>query len=246
MVVYFLAALAGLSLGLLGGGGSILAVPIMVYTANISPKIAVAMSLAVVGITTLFGVYGHYKAKNINIKLALQFGAAAIPSTFLGSYISQLISGNTQLIIFSIVMILAAVFMFKGRTENEQESKNQNIAMTLISGSFVGVMTGLIGVGGGFLIVPSLMYFTGIKIKQAVGTSLLIISLNSLIGFLSYLDKVQINWTFMSKFTLASIIGILIGTKLVPYIPAQKLKKAFAIFLILMGIFILYKNLGTV
>lgn len=243
MIVYFLAALAGLSLGLLGGGGSILAVPIMVYTANIPPKVAVAMSLAVVGVTTLFGVYGHYKAKNINIKLALQFGGAAIPSTFIGSYLSQLISGSTQLIIFSIVMILAAIFMFKGRSESE--TNNKNFVMTLISGSFVGVMTGLIGVGGGFLIVPALMYFTGTKIKQAVGTSLLIISLNSLIGFLSYLDKVQINWAFMSKFTVASIVGILIGAKLVPYIPAQKLKKAFAIFLILMGIFILYKNLGS-
>ena len=245
MVVYLLAALAGLSLGLLGGGGSILAVPIMVYTANISPKVAVAMSLAVVGVTTLFGVYGHYKARNINIKLALQFGGAAIPSTFLGSYLSQLISGTTQLIIFSIVMILAALFMLKGRQEVEEANTQQNLLMTLLSGSFVGVMTGLIGVGGGFLIVPSLMYFTGTKIKEAVGTSLFIISLNSLIGFTSYLNKVDIDWSFMSKFTLASIIGILIGSKLVPFIPAQKLKKAFAIFLIIMGIFILYKNMGT-
>lgn len=150
MLTYFLALLAGLSLGLLGGGGSILTVPILVYIAKIPAKEAVAMSLAIVGTTTLFGVYNHYKHKNIQFKVALLFGGAAIPGTYLGSYISQFISGTAQLLIFAVIMIIAASFMFKGRTECASSTKSKNIPMTLISGAFVGVMTGLIGVGGRF------------------------------------------------------------------------------------------------
>lgn len=243
MLGFILAGFAGLSLGLLGGGGSILTVPILVYSLEIDPKIAVAMSLAIVGFTTLFGVYGHYKNKNIDFKIALLFGGAALPATFLGSYLSQFISGSVQLLIFAVIMILAASFMFKGRKETD--NKEFNLALTIISGLVVGVMTGLIGVGGGFLIVPALMYFTGTDMKKSVGTSLFIISFNSFFGFLSYIDKVKIDWVLLGKFTACSVIGILIGSKLVQYVPQQVLKRVFAVFLIFMGIFILYKNIGA-
>lgn len=242
MIGFILAILAGLSLGLLGGGGSILTVPILVYALSTPPKVAVAMSLAIVGIATLFGALGHFKNKNIDFKVALIFGAAAIPSTFLGTFLSQYISGSVQLMIFAIVMLLAASFMFKEKKEIEQ--KSFNIAMTLISGSIVGVMTGLIGVGGGFLIVPSLMYFTGINMKKSVGTSLFIISLNSFFGFLSYIDKVAIDWVFLAKFTGFTIFGIILGSTLVNYVSQRTLKKVFAIFLVVMGIFILIKNIN--
>ena len=242
MLGFILAGFAGLSLGLLGGGGSILTVPILVYALSIDPKVAVAMSLAIVGMTTLFGVFGHYKNKNIDFRIALIFGGAALPATFLGSYLSQFISGSIQLIIFATVMILAATFMFRDRLEAEE--KQFNLFLTLISGLVVGVMTGLIGVGGGFLIVPALMYFTGTNMKKSVGTSLFIISFNSFFGFMSYIDKVEIDWIFLAKFTSCSVIGILIGSKLVQYVPQKILKKAFAVFLIVMGIFILVKNLS--
>lgn len=245
MLGFFLAGLAGLSLGLLGGGGSILTVPILVYSLRIDPKIAVAMSLAIVGFTTLFGTYGHYKNKNIDFKIALIFGAFALPATFLGTYLSQFISGSVQLIIFAVIMILAAGFMFKGRKDSEQgEHGRLNIPMTAGSGLLVGTLTGLIGVGGGFLIVPSLMFFTGTNMKKAVGTSLFIISFNSFFGFISYLGKVEIDWVFHGKFTGCSVIGILIGSYLVKYVPQNVLKKMFAVFLIIMGIFILYKNVA--
>jgi uncharacterized membrane protein YfcA len=242
MLGFILAGFAGLSLGLLGGGGSILTVPILVYALSIDPKVAVAMSLAIVGMTTLFGVFGHYKNKNIDFRIALIFGGAALPATFLGSYLSQFISGSIQLIIFATVMILAATFMFRDRLEAEE--KQFNLFLTLISGLVVGLMTGLIGVGGGFLIVPALMYFTGTNMKKSVGTSLFIISFNSFFGFMSYIDKVEIDWIFLAKFTSCSVIGILIGSKLVQYVPQKILKKAFAVFLIVMGIFILVKNLS--
>lgn len=245
MITFLLALLAGLSLGLLGGGGSILTVPILVYSANINPKSAVAMSLAIVGFTTLFGVYKNYQSKNIDFKIALIFGLAAIPSTFIGSYLSQLISGSSQLLLFSVIMIFAATFMFKDRKEST-EIKDFNFTLTILSGSIVGTMTGLIGVGGGFLIVPALMFFTGTDIKRAVGTSLFIISINSFFGFLSYINKVDIEWTFMIQFTVFSTIGILIGSQLVKYVSQKVLKKSFAIFLIIMGVFILYKNVGGI
>ena len=242
MLALFLAAVAGLSLGLLGGGGSILTVPILIYAAGMPTKSAVAMSLAVVGIATIFGVLGHHKSGNISYKTAFIFILTAIPSTFIGSYLSQFISGNMQLIIFSIVMIMAASFMLKGRKEVNAEQMKTSYPLTLLSGFVVGTMTGLIGVGGGFLIVPSLMYFTGTDMKKSVGTSLFIISINSLFGFISYIGKVEIDWIFMLKFTLSSILGILIGSKLVKFIPQKLLKKAFAIFLIVMGNFIFIKN----
>ena len=244
MISFILAGLVGLSLGLLGGGGSILAVPILVYVSNIDPNVAVAMSLGIVGIATLFGTIGHYRAGNIKFKTALLFGGPAIPATFLGSFLAQFVSGPIQLSIFSIIMILAAIFMFKGRKETDIKTNSPLVLPTVLSGIFVGILTGLIGVGGGFLIVPALMYFTGTEMKNSVGTSLFIISLNSFFGFYSYLNKVEIPWAFMGKFTVFTIIGIIIGSQLVPFVPQKILRKSFAIFLVVMGVFILAKNLG--
>lgn len=245
MLGFILAGLTGLSLGLLGGGGSILTVPILVYVVGMDTKVAVALSLAVVGTTTLFGTLGHLKNKNVNIKLALFFGVIAIPSTFLGSYLSQFVSGAVQLIIFATIMIVAAVFMYKGKKDLDESEFEQNTALVLLSGSLVGLLTGFIGVGGGFLIVPALIFFTGTNMKEAVGTSLFIITINSFFGFISYLNIVTIPWEFLIKFTGCSIIGILIGAKLVKYVPQKKLRKSFAIFLVIMGCFIVYKNLNV-
>ena len=246
MLGYLLAGVAGISLGLLGGGGSILTVPILVYVLHIDSKIAVALSLAIVGISALAGVIGHYRNGNINLKLAIVFGGFALPGTFIGAQISRYISGTTQLIIFASIMIIAASFMLRGRKaleESDVKLKEINYPLISISALGVGVITGLIGVGGGFLIVPALMFFTGISIKKAVGTSLFIIAFNSIFGFASYLNIVDVPWVFLGKFTSASVLGILIGTRLVNYIPQALLKRIFAIFLIIMGMMILYKNI---
>lgn len=243
MLLIPLAILVGLSLGLLGGGGSVLTVPILVYSAQLPAKEAIGMSLAIVGITTIIGSISHYKNKNINIKLALIFSSFAIPGTFLGTYLGTLISGDMQLLIFAIVMILAASFMFKGRKEIEDKDNQVNYPLTVLSSFFVGTMTGLIGVGGGFLIVPALMFFTKTDMRRSVGTSLVIISINSFFGFISYMQIIQIKWDILIQFVIASIIGILIGSALVHKIPQAKLKKAFAVFLIIMGAIGIFKHL---
>lgn len=241
---FLLAILIGLSLGLLGGGGSILTVPVLVYALKMDPKQSIALSLAIVGMTSLIGSIGHFKAKNINLKVAAIFGPVAMAGTFLGAKLSVFLSGATQLILFAIVMLIAAFFMFRGNSNNEVNVENSklNIPLIVAEGIFVGILTGLVGVGGGFMIVPALVLLANIPMKKAVGTSLIIIALKSFAGFIGYLDKVTIDWVFLGQFTIFTIIGIIAGSYLVRFIPAQKLKKSFAIFLVIMGIFILYKN----
>ncbi len=243
MLAYSLATLIGLSLGLLGGGGSILTVPILVYAMDMDPKLSIALSLAIVGATSLIGVFGHYKNQNIDFKIALIFGPVAMLGTFVGAKLSQYLSGSTQLILFSLIMIIASFFMFKGRDENVSEKdKDLNIPLIITEGIVVGIITGLVGVGGGFLIVPALVLLAGLSMKKAVGTSLLIISLKSFAGFAGYITIMEIPWEFLAKFTAFSGAGILIGSHLVKFVPQKTLKKSFAVFLVIMGIFILYKN----
>lgn len=249
MIGYLLASLIGLSLGLLGGGGSILTVPILVYAMGMDPKLSIALSLAIVGATSLLGSIGHYKNKNIDLKIAAIFGPIAMVGTFLGAKLSQFLSGQVQLIFFAVIMILASYFMLKGRKDQDEEEnkeeKKLNYYLIAAEGIVVGIITGLVGVGGGFLIVPALVLLTGTSMKKAVGTSLLIISLKSFAGFIGYIGIVEVPWAFLIKFTLASGVGILVGTYLVKFVPQKMLKKAFAVFLIIMGVFILYKNKET-
>jgi len=241
---YALATLIGLSLGLLGGGGSILTVPILVYVLGMEAKLSIALSLAIVGATSLIGSFSHHKKGNINLQVALVFGPVAMAGTFLGAKIAKYMSGSTQLILFAVIMLLASIFMFKGRKNPDQEHTDRKMNYTLIAfeGIIVGIVTGIVGVGGGFLIVPALVLLAHIPMKEAVGTSLLIISLKSFAGFLGYMDQVVVPWQFLGIFVIFTGIGIIFGSKLVQYISQEKLKKVFAVFLVVMGCFILYKN----
>lgn len=245
MIAYILAIIIGLSLGLLGGGGSILTVPVLVYALEMDPKTSIALSLAIVGATSLVGSISHFRAKNINVKVAIVFGPVAMLGTFIGAKLSQLISGQTQLIIFAIIMFIASIFMFKGRKEKEKEiseDKTLNYPLILIEGLIVGIITGIVGVGGGFMIVPALVLLANIPMKQAIGTSLIIISFKSFAGFIGYMNIVEIPWMFLLKFTSFTAVGIILGSYLVRFVSPDKLKKAFAIFLVFMSLFILYKN----
>jgi uncharacterized membrane protein YfcA len=240
-----LAALIGLSLGLLGGGGSILTVPILVYVLGFEAKPAIAMSLAVVGATALVGAWRHGHAGNVDWRVAALFGGVAAGGTFLGARVAVLFSGAAQLTLFAVVMLAAALFMFRDRTPAEgRRGPTGTLAAVLIGleGLAVGVLTGLVGVGGGFLIVPALVLLARMPMKRAVGTSLLVIAVKSFAGFLGYLDQVSVPWGFLSGFTGVAIGGILAGTRLIRYVSQQRLKQAFAVFLIVMGIFILYRN----
>ncbi len=247
MLGYFLAVLVGLTLGIFGGGGSILTTPILVYVMNFDEKLSIALSLAIVGVTSLVGALGHFKKGNVNVKVILWFAPITILGTFLGTEIAKFLSGKMQLILFAIIMLLASVFMLKDKREEKEEKAEGaiNVLLILIVGTIVGIITGIVGVGGGFLIVPSLVLLTKTPMKQAVGTSLVLISLNSMSGFVNNLREMQMPWSFLGVFIFFSIIGIILGTYIVKFIAAKKLKKGLAIFLILMGAVILYKNKNT-
>lgn len=248
-----LAALIGLSLGLLGGGGSILTVPIFVYVLGFGAKEAIAMSLAVVGATSLFGALGHWRAGNVNLRVAAIFGVVAMAGTYLGARLAVFFSGAAQLILFAAVMLLAAFFMFRGdrpqpgaRAPGDGAAAGEMpLGLIAVEGIVVGVLTGLVGVGGGFLIVPALVLLGRVPMKQAVGTSLLVIAMKSAAGFAGYLGQVEVQWGFMAVFTGIAIGGILLGTWLVQFVPQAALKRSFAVFLLVMGAFILYQNRGV-
>jgi hypothetical protein len=239
-----LAALFGLSLGLLGGGGSILTVPILVYVLGFPAKQAVAMSLAIVAVVSLVGAAGHWRAGRVRVRTALAFGAVAMAGAFVGARLGTRVSGTLQLLLLAIVMLAAATLMFTnaGRREPSAIPVERSLAVVAVAGLGVGVLTGLVGVGGGFLIVPALVLLLAVPMKEAVGTSLLVITLNATAGFAGYLGSVPIDWAFLTAFTAVAIGGIVVGTKLVHRVPAAALRRGFAVFLVVVGCLIIYQN----
>lgn len=249
-----LAAIVGLSLGMLGGGGSVLTVPIFVYVLGLDAKEAIAMSLAVVGVTSLFGAYSHWRAGNVNLRIALIFGSVAMAGTYLGARLAVFFSGPAQLLLFAVVMLAAAYFMIRDRRpaasatgtgDGEVAIARMPLGHIVLEGIAVGVLTGLVGVGGGFLVVPALVVLGRLPMKQAIGTSLLVISMKSASGFYGYLGQVDVDWTLLSLFTIVAVAGILAGTLLVRHVSQQTLRRSFAGFLMAMGAFILVLNIDV-
>ena len=246
---YALAALIGLSLGMLGGGGSILTVPVFVYVLGYDPKLAIAMSLPVVGATSLVGAVSHWKAGNADIKVAALFGVIAMGAAFVGARLAVFLSGKLQLAVLAMVMLVAALLMFRNASgQRGKPAPSHDLAQPMSLGLLVpvalavGLLTGLIGIGGGFLVVPALVLLARVPMKQAVGTSLLVIALNSVSGFAGYVGRVVFPWEFLSGFTAVAAGGILAGTYLSRFVSQAALKQAFSVFLLLMGAFILFKN----
>jgi uncharacterized membrane protein YfcA len=258
---YIGALVAGLVMGLIGGGGSILSVPILVYLLGFNPIIATAYSLFVVGTTSAIGAFQNFKRGNVDAKTAVIFALPALTAVyltrrFLVSMIPDVVFSigsfevtNTIFImlLFAIIMLLASISMIRGRknnTENETVSKiSYNIPLIAIEGILVGLLTGLVGAGGGFLIIPALVLLVKLPMKKAIGTSLLIIAVKSLIGFLGDLNNLAIDWLFLLSFTTISVIGIVIGVYLAKFISGKKLKKGFGYFTLVMAFYILYKEL---
>jgi len=242
-----LAGVVGLSLGLLGGGGSVLAVPIFVYVLGYGAKEAIAMSLAVVGITSLFAAVGHWRAGNVNLRVAATFAPVAMAGTFAGARLATLVSGAFQLTLFAVVMLTSAAFMLRGtspRLSTAPEPAPGPIALGPIAGEalLVGVMTGFVGVGGGFLVVPALALLAKVPIRVAIGTSLVVIALNAGAGLAGYLGQVEVPWLFIGAFAGVATAGALGGSRLGSFVPQHALRRSFAAFLIVMGTLILVEN----
>lgn len=257
---YFGALLIGIILGITGGGGSILTVPTLVYILNYNPIIATAYSLFIVGTTSGIGTIQNFKKGLVVPKKAFQF---AVPS-LIGVYLTrkfivpnipdvvfyfgslELSKDTFLMILFAVVMLFAAYSMLKNNKKNELiERTTKSITVVIIQLFFVGVLIGLIGAGGGFLIIPALLNFAQLPMKKAIGTSLLIIAINSLIGFIGDVQNTIIdwNWTFLLIFTTISVAGIFIGLYIQKFINEKMLKKLFGVFVLIMGIFILCKEL---
>jgi uncharacterized membrane protein YfcA len=250
----------GISLGLIGGGGSILTLPVLVYLLNISPIISTAYSLFIVGTTSLVGSVSFMKKRLVNYKTALVFAIPSFTTVFLTrKYLVPAIpdpllnitgleiSKNVGIMVFfALIMLAASYSMIKTKKNPDEECETSlkfNYPMIALEGGLVGILTGIVGAGGGFLIIPALVLFARLPMKMAVGTSLLIIAAKSLIGFLGDLSNITVDWAFLLPFTALSVIGIFIGSYLSKFIPGEKLKKAFGWFVLVMGIYIITKEI---
>lgn len=239
----------GLTLGLLGSGGSILTVPVLVYLLGHADKVAIAESLAIVGAISLVGVFPYARKRQVNWRSVILFGIPGMGGAYLGAWLSVFVSGALQLVLFSLVMLLAAGMMLRRAPAGLSEETAGTHAphpwwQIVLEGIIVGIVTGLVGVGGGFLIVPALVILGGLPMRQAVGTSLLIIALKSLSGFVKYQAVLAslgtaVNWQVIGVFVAVGIVGIVIGSQLSQRLEQQTLKRGFAVFLVIMGLFVL-------
>lgn len=256
---YIASVLIGVSLGLIGGGGSILTVPVLVYLFGIDALLATEYSLFIVGISSVAGSMAYFKKKLVNLKIAVIFGIPSVISIFLTrNYLLPLIPNEVfrindlmitkdifLLLIFAGLMMVASYKMIRKdvqKPDEKQENKN-NTLLAAGEGSVVGVLTGLVGAGGGFMIIPALVNLLKTPMKVAIGTSLVIISLNSLIGFFSSIHNAIINWRFLLSVSAIAVVGIIIGSYLSKKIDGKKLKPAFGWFILVMGIYIIIKEI---
>lgn len=235
-----LAVFVGISLGLLGGGGSILTVPLLAYVAGLDAQHAIATSLLVVGVTSAVGAITHARAGRVRWKIAAIFGAAAMAGAYGGGRLAHLIPGNILLIAFSVIMIAAAVAMLRGRRDLADESAGPlPVAKIILQGAVVGTISGLVGAGGGFLLVPALALLGGLPMPAAVGTSLVVISMQSFAGLAGHLSTEAIDWKLAGMVTAAAVVGSIIGGLLTSRVDPAVLRKAFGWFVLAMAAFVL-------
>lgn len=243
VAVLVLSLLIGVSLGVLGGGGSILTVPILVYVAGMDPKEAIAASLFVVGVTSAAGVVSHARGGRVRWRSGLVFGAAGLVGAFAGGMLGGRLPGELLLVAFALMMVATSVAMIRGRqVDQTRKHAELPVGRVLLDGAVVGVITGLVGAGGGFLVVPALALLGGLPMSIAVGTSLLVIAMKSLGGLAGYLSSVQLDWGLVSAVTVAAVIGSLVGGRLVGRIPETALRKGFGWFVLVMGGFVLVQQ----
>lgn len=249
LIGYAASILIGLVLGLLGGGGSILSIPILVYFFGVDPVLASAYSLFIVGVTSLAGAVPKYRQQLVNLRMGILFGIPSIISTFLTRLIvvpsipevvvrTENVEITRRMLIlglFSILMVLASIPMIRGKREVTSQNKRFRTVLVTIEGMVVGFLTGLVGAGGGFLIIPALVFLTGLRFKTAVGTSLFIIAVNSLSGFAGDLFNRSMDWSLLLAISALAIVGIMVGHRLTGRIAGTTLRKAFGWFTLVTG-----------
>ncbi|RZJ34598.1 MAG: sulfite exporter TauE/SafE family protein [Flavobacterium sp.] len=255
---YLASVFIGISLGLIGGGGSILTVPILVYLFKVDAQNATSYSLFIVGSTALVGTYRHYKIGNLKIRAALLFAIPSLASLFLVRNfilpsipntlftLSDFVLTKNLLImlVFALLMISASVSMIRKRNDSNQAKPTMNVQKLMSIGFAVGIVTGFLGAGGGFLIIPALVFFVGLTMKQAIGTSLFIISINSLLGFAGdVIGGIHLDYRLLFSITVLAIGGMAIGTMLSKKIDGPMLKPIFGWFVLIMGIYVLATEL---
>jgi hypothetical protein len=243
----FLALAVGLSLGLLGGGGSILTIPIFRYALGFGVKESIAMSLGVVSLVSAVGMLRHWRSGNVNFRALAAFAPAAILATFGGAKLAHYVPEPMQMVGLGMVMGVAAMLMWGGPMKvappvGGATRGPRGIGHIVAAGIALGFLTGVMGVGGGFLIVPALVLLLGLEMKTAVGTSLGVIALNAASGFAGYLGQVTMNWTLMFGFSAVAALGVFVGAAVVPHLSQQQLRRGFSIFLILIATYILYRR----
>ena len=256
---YSASILIGVSLGLIGGGGSILTLPVLVYLLGFSPVLSTAYSLFIVGTTSFVGSINYMRKGLINYQAAFVFAIPSFISVFLTrKYLVPTIPDSLFtlagfevtknigiMLFFALVMLAASYSMIMSEKKEDEKSEKLKFNYPLIGleGAVVGILTGIVGAGGGFLIIPALVLLARLPMKMAVGTSLLIIATKSLIGFMGDISNINVNWTFLVQFTSLSIIGIFIGSYFSKFIEGEKLKKSFGWFVLVMGIYIITKEI---
>ncbi len=259
---YIASILIGVSLGMVGSGGSILTVPVLVYLMGVNPLLATTSSLFIVGVTSLIGGIRAYTKRKVDFKAVTEFGIPSILSVFLTRHYllsalpdTMFIIGNMVIskeillmVVFAILMLAASITMIRSHepiasASDDEKIRHDKVLPLMLLGFLIGIITGLLGAGGGFLIIPTLVLFLKLPMKTAVGTSLLIIAINSLFGFLFSLKQFEYNWNLILSFTILSIIGLFIGSKLADKISGASLKKGFGWFVMVMGIYIIIKEL---
>lgn len=257
---YIAAALIGISLGLIGGGGSILTVPVLVYLFGIHPALATSYSLFVVGTTSFVGAANNYHKGWISIKIALLFGVSSVLTVFLTrKYVIPRIPEHITslwgmditeslltMVLFALLMVIASISMIrsrKGRQAAQASRKAEGAVRLFLYGVGIGIVTGLLGAGGGFLLIPTLVLLVGLPMKKAIGTSLMIIAMNSLVGFVGDAGHFSINWPFLLIITTIAVGGIFTGSILGKKIPGEKLKKSFGWFVLVIGLYIIIREI---
>ncbi|BBP44283.1 sulfite exporter TauE/SafE family protein [Thiosulfativibrio zosterae] len=251
MILAWIGALViGITLGLLGSGGSILTVPVLTYLVGQETKLAIAGSLMIVGVISLFSVIPYARQKLVKWRTVVIFGVPGMAGAVLGAWLAHFVSDALQMLVFAVLLVTAAYLMYKPvkLKEDEEEHEERAIYKIAIDGLLVGAITGLVGVGGGFLIIPALVLLGGLSMRLAVGTSLVIIAIKSFAGFIGYLSVLEalnltIDWHIIGIFSVIGVLGGWLGHKISSRVNQEHLKKGFAVFLLLMGAFILYKNL---